>query len=103
MRIDTIDAYQGQESRLLILNLVRSNMQNKIGFLNSDSRINVALSRAKERLIIVGDISTWGHDVNKDTPVFRCLKEIQTRVLDEKNEYQIIHFKNIHEATEEVA
>ncbi|HFE9765161.1 TPA: AAA domain-containing protein [Acinetobacter baumannii] len=103
IRIDTIDAYQGQESRLLILNLVRSNMQNKIGFLNSDSRINVALSRAKERLIIVGDISTWGHDVNKDTPVFRCLKEIQTRVLDEKNEYQVIHFKNIHEATEEVA
>ncbi|UNW04109.1 AAA domain-containing protein [Acinetobacter indicus] len=103
IRIDTIDAYQGQESRLLILNLVRSNMQNKIGFLNSESRINVALSRAKERLIIVGDISTWGHDMNKGTPVFRCLKEIQTRVLDEQSEYQIIHFKNIHEATEEVA
>ena len=85
------------------MNLVRSNDKNKIGFLNSESRINVALSRAKERLIIVGDISTWAHEANQGTPVFRCLNEIQARLLDKDSDFQILHFKNIHETTEEVA
>ena len=55
VEINSIDAVQGRESDLVIFSPVRSNSDNRVGFLNSDKRINVALSRAKRGLIIVGD------------------------------------------------
>jgi hypothetical protein len=52
---NTIDAVQGREADLVIFSTVRSNSNLKVGFLDSDKRINVALSRAKKGLILVGD------------------------------------------------
>ncbi len=60
--INTIDAFQGQERQLIIISLVRSNPNSEIGFLNDYRRMNVALTRAKNQLIIIGDSSTFGHD-----------------------------------------
>ncbi|ETO21592.1 putative DNA helicase [Reticulomyxa filosa] len=56
--IDTVDAFQGQEKTLCILSCVRSNDKNVIGFLNDPRRINVALTRARKGLIIVGNYNT---------------------------------------------
>ena len=52
---NSIDAVQGREADLVIFSTVRSNENFKVGFLDSDKRVNVALSRAKRGLIIVGD------------------------------------------------
>lgn len=60
--IDTIDAFQGQERDLVIVSLVRSNTQGKIGFLTDYRRMNVAMTRARERLVIIGDSATLGQD-----------------------------------------
>lgn len=48
MKITVVDNYQGEESRIVILSLVRSNRDGKIGFLAAQNRVCVALSRAKE-------------------------------------------------------
>ena len=62
IRISTIDSFQGQEKQVVILMLVRSNPDAVIGFLRDYRRMNVALTRAKEKLIVIGDSSTIGND-----------------------------------------
>ncbi|MCC7029217.1 MAG: AAA family ATPase [Chitinophagaceae bacterium] len=62
VRISTIDSFQGQEKRNIIISLVRSNDQQVIGFLNDYRRMNVAITRAKEQLFIIGDSATLGND-----------------------------------------
>lgn len=47
MRITVVDDFQGEESKIILLSLVRSNEDSKIGFLATENRICVALSRAK--------------------------------------------------------
>lgn len=54
VKIETVDSYQGKENRIVIVSLVRSNDRGRIGFLERENRINVALSRAMDRLVIVG-------------------------------------------------
>lgn len=61
-RFSTIDSFQGQEADAIILSLVRSNPNQQIGFLNDYRRINVALTRARKKLYIIGDSSTIGSD-----------------------------------------
>ena len=60
--IQTIDGFQGQERELIIISLVRSNLDGKIGFLQDYRRMNVALTRAKKKLIVIGDSATIGND-----------------------------------------
>ena len=62
MRISTIDSFQGQEKEIIILSLVRSNDDGDIGFLKDYRRMNVAITRAKEQLFIIGDSATIGAD-----------------------------------------
>lgn len=62
MRISTIDSFQGQEQKRVILSLVRSNDEGEIGFLKDYRRMNVAITRAKEQLIVIGDSATIGGD-----------------------------------------
>lgn len=62
-RISTIDSFQGQEKENIILSLVRSNDEGEIGFLKDYRRMNVAITRAKEKLFVVGDSATIGGDV----------------------------------------
>lgn len=67
MRVSTIDSFQGQEKNTIILSLVRSNDECEIGFLKDYRRMNVAITRAKEALIVIGDSATIGAD-----PFFRA-------------------------------
>ncbi len=62
MRISTIDSFQGQEKENIIVSLVRSNDDGDIGFLKDYRRMNVAITRAKEQLIVIGDSATIGAD-----------------------------------------
>ena len=62
LRISTIDSFQGQEKEVIILSLVRSNEDGEIGFLKDYRRMNVAITRAKEKLFVIGDSATIGHD-----------------------------------------
>ena len=62
LRISTIDSFQGQEKENIILSLVRSNEDAVIGFLKDYRRMNVAITRAKEQLFVIGDSATIGKD-----------------------------------------
>jgi ATP-dependent RNA/DNA helicase IGHMBP2 len=56
--VGTVNAWQGREARVVIVSFVRSNPDGDVGFLADDRRLTVALTRAKERLILVGDSGT---------------------------------------------
>ncbi len=62
IRISTIDSFQGQEKEIVIISLVRSNDDGDIGFLKDYRRMNVAITRAKEKLYVIGDSATIGAD-----------------------------------------
>ena len=62
LRKSTIDSYQGQEKENIIVSLVRSNDEGEIGFLKDYRRMNVAITRSKEQLIVIGDSATIGAD-----------------------------------------
>ena len=47
VRVTAVDNYQGEENDIILLSLVRSNEDNQIGFLKTDNRVCVAISRAK--------------------------------------------------------
>lgn len=61
LEVDTVDGFQGREKEIVVLSLVRSNHENNIGFLEDVRRLNVSLTRAKRKLIIIGDSSTISH------------------------------------------
>ena len=56
--VNTVDGFQGQERDFILVSLVRSNDEGQIGFLRDLRRMNVAITRARMKLIIVGDSST---------------------------------------------
>ena len=55
VRATTVDNFQGEENDVILLSLVRSNTSGSIGFLGTDNRVNVALSRAKHGLFVIGN------------------------------------------------
>jgi len=62
VEIDSVDGFQGREKEAIIVTLVRSNPIGEIGFLSDTRRMNVALTRARRKLIIIGDSATLGGD-----------------------------------------
>ena len=62
VRISTVDSFQGQEEETVIVSLVRSNDDGVIGFLKDYRRMNVAMTRAKDRLFVIGDSVTVARD-----------------------------------------
>ena len=58
MTIGSVDGLQGQEREAIILSLVRSNTKGEVGFLSEYRRLNVAMTRAKRQLCVVGDSAT---------------------------------------------
>ena len=60
--INSVDAFQGQERDIIYISLVRSNQEGVIGFLKEYRRMNVAMTRARHKLVIVGDSATIGQD-----------------------------------------
>jgi superfamily I DNA and/or RNA helicase len=68
-KIDTVDSYQGKENPIIIFSPTRTNTNRKFGHTGSEERINVSLSRAQERLIVVGSREFWSQ--LPDTPLGR--------------------------------
>ena len=62
LEIDTVDGFQGREKEAVLISMVRSNREGELGFLSDSRRMNVALTRAKRKLIVVGDSATLGHN-----------------------------------------
>lgn len=60
--VNTVDSFQGQERDVIYISLVRSNENSDIGFLRDYRRMNVAMTRARKKLIIIGDSATLGND-----------------------------------------
>ena len=60
--VNTIDSFQGQERDVVYISLVRSNDRGEIGFLRDYRRMNVAMTRARMKLVIVGGSATLGND-----------------------------------------
>ncbi len=60
VEVDTVDGFQGREKEAIVITLVRSNAEGEIGFLGDVRRMNVALTRAKRKLIVIGDSATVG-------------------------------------------
>ncbi|MEM7551361.1 MAG: AAA domain-containing protein [Bacteroidota bacterium] len=60
--INSVDAFQGQERDIVYISLTRSNDKNEIGFLKEYRRMNVAMTRAKSKLVMIGDSATLGSD-----------------------------------------
>ena len=61
--IKTVDGFQGQERDVIYISLVRSNDMKEIGFLNDIRRMNVALTRAKKKLVVIGDSATLANHI----------------------------------------
>lgn len=79
VKIDTVDSYQGKENRIIILSLTRNNDELRRGFLESPQRANVSISRAMDRLIIVGATRMW-RGSNAEFPFGRVLSYIESRL-----------------------
>lgn len=58
IEIDSVDGFQGREKEAILVSLVRSNRDGEIGFLEDVRRMNVALTRARRKLIVIGDSAT---------------------------------------------
>lgn len=78
--VGTVDAYQGQERDIIILDMVRANPHHEIGFTLEPNRLNVALSRAREKLIIVTNLETYNpHKIFREI-IDRIQKLPNTRI-----------------------
>lgn len=69
--VNTVDGFQGQERDVIIISLVRNNDSRQIGFLRDLRRINVAMTRARMKLIIIGDVPT----LTSAHPFYRRLRD----------------------------
>ena len=92
VKIDSVDSYQGKENRVIILSLTRHDRVCSTGFLHLPNRINVALSRAMDKLIIVGAKTMWEHPKNSKTPLAKVLRFIQKQ--NNPQDYAIKILKN---------
>lgn len=96
IRIDTVDSYQGKENRIVILSITRSDSKQSPGFLRSPNRINVGLSRAMDRLVIVGNSEMW-KGKNHELPLGKVFDYIEQRRHEKPSYYSLINAKNFKE------
>jgi predicted DNA helicase len=63
IQVNTIDSFQGQERDIVYISMTRSNSEGTIGFLSDIRRMNVAMTRARKKLVVIGDSATLAQDV----------------------------------------
>lgn len=93
--VNTVDGFQGQERGIIVISLVRSNAGGEIGFLRDLRRMNVAITRSRMKLIVLGDVATLcrhpfykrlhryilslaGEEVGEDAPAIDSLPSTET-------------------------
>lgn len=82
VEVKTVDGYQGREKDIILISTVRSNSKREIGFLSDMRRLNVALTRARRKMIMVGDVETLKtnktyHRLIKDSKKRGFLKDLK--------------------------
>lgn len=78
LEISTIDRYQGRDKEAIVLSFVRSNNKGKVGRLLEDKRrINVAITRAKHKMIMVGSLSTLMNGSKVLKTILRRIEELK--------------------------
>jgi predicted DNA helicase len=75
LEIDSVDGFQGREKEAIVMSLVRSNSSGEIGFLADVRRMNVALTRARRKLLVIGDSATLSSD-----PLYRRMFDYFERI-----------------------
>lgn len=75
--MNTVDGFQGQERDVIIISMVRANERGEIGFLGDLRRMNVAITRARMKLIILGNVATLSNH-----PFYRQLYEYTSGLKD---------------------
>lgn len=88
-KVDTVDSYQGKENPIVIFSAVRCNPFEEIGFTKSWERVNVSLSRARERLVIVGSWKFW-RQTGEATPLGKVAHYIENRINQKDVGYNIL-------------
>ena len=92
VKIDTVDSYQGKENRIVVFSVTRNTPDFSSAFLASENRVNVALSRSMDRLVIFGAMEMWEHEKNSNIPLYKTLAYIKNRL--SQPEYQILKRRN---------
>ncbi len=72
--VKSVDGFQGREKEVVVISFVRSNLAKEIGFVKDRRRLNVAMTRAKSKLVLIGDSSTLGANEPFDR-LFEWLKK----------------------------
>jgi len=87
-KVGTVDSYQGKENPIVIFSAVRCNDHDEIGFTRSWERVNVSLSRARERLVIVGSWGFW-EKAGRDAPLGKVVSYIASRLAESDEGYAL--------------
>ena len=99
IEVNTVDGFQGREKEVIIISMVRSNDVGSIGFLSEKRRMNVAITRARRMLVLIGDSNTVSKDeFLKDLVIYFNLKSANLTVcqLLNKQELNLINNQNNH-------